>query len=381
MIYITLLNIAIFQGIVLGIIILKSPLFKSKANKYLAYAIFTLSLLLLNLVFEIVEIYNTIPLLRFIDNIEWGFILPVFIFLFTVHQVNHPIQHSKKIRWLFVPFIYYAFINIFNDLDTIAGVYDIPNSIDKIIDVLKLIGIFIVPPFIIGILIYTYSFIKFSNNTQEKKWITLLWALVSILLLSWVLAIILGLFFEYDISSFMKLLALFGTFVIHWTAYFGIYKYRLAKDKEGINKLLNRKISVNDNDLYLDTNLKKVNSPNNLDPLTAENPYYIKLESLCKNHQIYRDSTLNREKVAEKLGISSGYVSQLVNTITGRNFANYINHYRVEAVKEMILDSEFKNYSLLAIGLESGFTSKTTFHKSFKKVTGMTPNEYRNSQK
>ncbi|WP_405604176.1 helix-turn-helix domain-containing protein [Polaribacter sp. Asnod1-A03] len=381
MIYITLLNIAIFQGIVLGIIILKSPLFKSNANKYLAYAIFTLSLLLLNLVFEIVEIYNTIPVLRFIDNIEWGFIFPVFIFLFTVHQVNHPIRHSKKTRWLFVPFIYYAFINIFSDLDTIADFYDIPNSVDRVIGILKLIGIFIVPPFIIGILIYTYSFIKFSNNTQEKKWITILWTLVSVLLLSWVLAIILGLFFEYDVSSFMKLLALFGTFVIHWTAYFGLFKYRLAKDKEGINKLLTHKISFSDNDLSIDTNLKKVNYSNNLEPPTTENLYYIKLEALCKNHQIYRDSTLNREKVAEKLGISSGYVSKLVNTITGKNFANYINYYRVEAVKEMILDSEFKNYSLLAIGLESGFTSKTTFYNAFKKATGMTPNAYRKAHK
>ncbi|MDO6769344.1 MULTISPECIES: helix-turn-helix domain-containing protein [Cellulophaga] len=320
-------------------------------------------------------------MLRFIDNIEWGFIFPVFIFLFTVHQVNHPIRHSKKTRWLFVPFIYYAFINIFSDLDTIAGVYDIPNSVYRVIGILRLIGIFIVPPFIIGILIYTYSFIKFSNNTQEKKWITILWTLVSVLLLSWVLAIILGLFFEYDVSSFMKLLALFGTFVIHWTAYFGLFKYRLAKDKEGINKLLTHKISFSDNDLSIDTNLKKVNYSNNLEPPTTENLYYIKLEALCKNHQIYRDSTLNREKVAEKLGISSGYVSKLVNTITGKNFANYINYYRVEAVKEMILDSEFKNYSLLAIGLESGFTSKTTFYNAFKKATGMTPNAYRKAHK
>jgi YesN/AraC family two-component response regulator len=93
--------------------------------------------------------------------------------------------------------------------------------------------------------------------------------------------------------------------------------------------------------------------------------------------KIYTDSTLNREKVAAKLGISAGYVSQIINTITEDNFANYINQYRVEAVKEMISNSDYENYNLLAMGLESGFTSKTTFYKAFKKHTGQTPNEYK----
>ncbi|WP_228425953.1 hypothetical protein [Chryseobacterium carnipullorum] len=50
-----------------------------------------------------------------------------------------------------------------------------------------------------------------------------------------------------------------------------------------------------------------------------------------------------------------------MNTITGDNFAHYINQYRVEAVKEMISDPEYENYTLLTMGLESGFTSKNNF--------------------
>ncbi len=374
MIFTALLNIAVFQGIVLGVIILKSPLFKSNANKYLAYAIFTLSLLILNLVFEIVEIYETIPLLRFIDNIEWAFIFPVFIFLFIVNKVNHPIKNSKKLLWLFVPFGYSAIINIINDLDKVAGIYDIPNSGVRLFDILNSIELFLALTFIPAILIYTYNFIKFSKDKQEKQWLTVLWTLISILLLSWVTAILIALFLQYDISYIMKILALFATFLIHWTAYIGIYKFKLARDKTGINSLLNNGLLIPFNKVSTDINTKK-------ESLTPDNQYFKKLEILCKNHQIYRDNTLNREKIAKKLGISAGYVSQLVNTITGENFANYINRYRVEAVKEMILDSEFKNYSLLAIGLESGFTSKTTFYKAFKKVTGKTPNAYRNSNK
>ena len=63
--------------------------------------------------------------------------------------------------------------------------------------------------------------------------------------------------------------------------------------------------------------------------MTADNLYFQKLEILCKDDHIYTDNTLNREKVAQKLGISTGYVSQIINTVTGDNFAFYINQYRL----------------------------------------------------
>jgi AraC-like DNA-binding protein len=180
----------------------------------------------------------------------------------------------------------------------------------------------------------------------------------------------------------MRIVALSATFIIHWTAYIGIYKYKLAKNKDAIDNFLNNNLAVSSTSPQIaENNLTQEN--NNLEEhrvsITADNLYFQKLELLCKDQHIYTDSTLTREKVAEKLGISAGYVSQIINTITGDNFANYINQYRVEAVKEMISNAEYENYNLLTMGLESGFTSKTTFYKSFKKVTGQTPNEYKNT--
>jgi AraC-like DNA-binding protein len=376
LIFTTFFNTAIFQGIVLGAIILKSPLFKSNANKYLAYAIFTLSLLITNLVFEIINIYNILPFLLFLDDIEWAFLFPVFIFMFVIHQVNHPIRNSRKIRWLFVPFIYSALTNIIYDCEVVAHIFKIPNVLKTVIETLKDFDFFIILIFLPFVAVYTFSFIKFSKDKQERKWITFLWSLVFTLLFSWLIAVLIALFFEYDLSFCMRILALFATFLIHCTAYYGVFRYRLAGNKEGIEGLLSQSVS-----LLPDEFPKKETETTNLDSFTKENVYFKKLETLCEVHQIYRDSTLNREKVAEQLGISAGYVSQLINVITGDNFANFINNYRVEAVKKMILDSDFENYSLLAIGLESGFTSKTTFYEAFKKATGMTPNSFRNINK
>ncbi|WP_427872325.1 helix-turn-helix domain-containing protein [Flavobacterium sp. MMS24-S5] len=379
MIYTTLLNIAIFQGIVLGLIIIKSSLFNSQSNKYLAYSIFTLSLLLLNLVFEIEDAYSAFPFLRFIDDVETAFLLPVFLFLFIINRVDDAVKSRQKIILFFIPFAYSAVLNITYDLDAVAGLYKIPQLGLDIIDVLNQIALILALTFIPFVLIYSYFMIKHLKDKQETKWIIILLSLVSTLLFSWVITILIALFLQFDISAMMRILALFGAFLIHWTAYFGIYKYKLAKDKNSIYNFLNTDLAIADNTTFSisENNCKEENR----ELITADNLYFQKLELLCKQDHIYTDSTLNREKVAERLGISTGYLSQIVNAITGDNFANYINQYRVEAVKEMILNAEFENYNLLTMGLESGFTSKTTFYNAFKKVTGQTPNEYRNTQK
>lgn len=378
MIYTTLLNIAIFQGLVLGLVILRSSLFNSDSNKYLAYLLFTLSILLLNYVFELEEAYTSYPFLHFIDNVEWSLLLPVFLFLFIINRIDDTVKSKQKIYLCFIPFIYSAVLNITSDLDHVAGIYTIPEPGIFIIQILSLIHLFLVVIFIPSLLIYSYFMIRHLKDRDEKKWVVTLLTLFSSLLFSWLITCLVGIFLQYDISSTMSVVALFGTFIIHWTAYIGVYKYKLAKNKDAVYNFLNTDLAISYNNVQIIEN----NRPEEYkESITADNLYFQKLELLCKEQHIYTDSTLNREKVAEKLGISAGYVSQIVNAVTGDNFANYINQYRVEAVKEMMSNSDYENYNLLTMGLESGFTSKTTFYKAFKKITGQTPNEYKNTGK
>jgi AraC-like DNA-binding protein len=378
LIYTTLLNIAIFQGIVLGIIILKSSLFNSNSNKYLAYLLFTLSIILLNHVFEIEDAFTPYPFLRFIDHIEWVFLIPVFIFLFIINRIDDTVKSKQKKYLCFIPFAYSAVLNITQDLDHVAGIYTIPESGIDLIGILGLIHLFLAVTFIPFLSLYSYFMIRHLKDSQEKKWIITLLTIVTSLLFAFLIIYLSSLFIQFDISSTMSVLALSATFIIHWTAYIGIYKYKLAKNKDAVYNFLNNNLAIS----YSNMQIVENNTPEEYrESITVDNLYFKKLELLCKDQHIYTDSTLNREKVAEKLGISAGYVSQIINTITGDNFANYINQYRVEAVKEMISNSEYENYNLLTMGLESGFTSKTTFYKAFKKVTGQTPNEYKKISK
>lgn len=378
MIYTTLLNIAIFQGIVLGLIILKSSLFNSNSNKYLAYLLFTLSIILLNHVFEVEDAFTPYPFLRFIDHIEWVFLIPAFLFLFIINRIDDTIKSKQKHYLCFIPFAYSAVLNITQDLDHVAGIYTIPESRISLFQILGLVHLALAVTFIPFLSLYSYFMIKYLKDSQEKKWIIILLTIVTSLLFAFLIIYLASLFIPFDLSSTMSILALSATFIIHWTAYIGIYKYKLAKNKDAVYNFLNADLTLSySNHQIVDNSALQEYR----ESITTDNLYFQKLELLCKEQHIYTDSTLNREKVAEKLGISAGYVSLIVNTITEDNFANYINQYRVEAVKKMISNSDYENYNLLAMGLESGFTSKATFYKAFKKHTGQTPNEFKNTNK
>ena len=378
MIYTTLLNIAVFQGIVLGFIILKSSIFNSNSNKYLAGLLFTLSIILLNHVFEVEDAFTPYPFLRFIDHIEWTFLIAAFIFLFIINRIDDSIKSKQKSYLCFIPFAYTAILNIACDLDSVAGLYTIPESGSGLLKILGLIHLVLAITFMPFLLCYSYFMLRHLKDPQEKNWIFILLTIVSSSLFAFLIIALANKIFPFDLSATMSILAFFATFIIHWTAYIGIYKYKLAKDHEAVYNFLNRDLAISQANLQIIENDTREEYS---ESITADNLYFQELELLCKEQHIYTDSTLNREKVAEKLGISPGYVSLIVNTITEDNFANYINKYRVEAVKEMISNSEYENYNLLAMGLESGFTSKTTFYKAFKKLTGQTPNEYKNNLK
>ncbi len=113
--------------------------------------------------------------------------------------------------------------------------------------------------------------------------------------------------------------------------------------------------------------------------ITDDNMYFKELDFLMKEAKIYRDANLGLQSISDRLRISSNYLSQLVNKISGSNFSEYVNNYRIEDAKTKLRDPNFANYTVLAIGLEAGFNSKSTFYSVFKKHAGISPKEYRKS--
>jgi AraC-like DNA-binding protein len=101
-----------------------------------------------------------------------------------------------------------------------------------------------------------------------------------------------------------------------------------------------------------------------------------KLERLMTEQRPYLDPELTLGDLAQRAGIPSNQLSQLINSSLGMNFNDYINRYRIEAVKRAIQSGEHQQKSLLGIALDCGFNSKATFNRTFKKFTQASPSEY-----
>jgi AraC-like DNA-binding protein len=81
--------------------------------------------------------------------------------------------------------------------------------------------------------------------------------------------------------------------------------------------------------------------------------------------------------MAEDLNMSRHKLSHVINIGLQKNFYKLINEFRIEEVKDMLVNPKFKHYTVLGIGLECGFNSKTSFNRIFKEETGFTPTEYK----
>ena len=109
--------------------------------------------------------------------------------------------------------------------------------------------------------------------------------------------------------------------------------------------------------------------------------YYQKLILLMEEEKIFKQIKLTLGELAEMISISSHNLSEVINTKTGMNFLDFINRYRIEEVKKEIIKPENDNLTLLAVAMDVGFNSKSSFNTLFKKYVGLTPSKYRDSFK
>lgn len=102
-----------------------------------------------------------------------------------------------------------------------------------------------------------------------------------------------------------------------------------------------------------------------------------KIDDVVNQNQLFLISDLTLPSLAERLKIHPKLLSGLINQYYEISFHGYINKKRIEFAKERLFDPEFENFTIVAIGSESGFSSRSTFYSTFKKFVGCTPTEYK----
>ena len=170
---------------------------------------------------------------------------------------------------------------------------------------------------------------------------------------------------EPQIKSYY-ILWLFLALIVQWIAWSGFIRDDLLLQHEQLNELSKGQ------------NAEFQNQPESAknQRFNTDHPLYVRLVELFTKDQVYLDSKLSLQSLANKMEVSKSYVSALINETTGGSFYDLVNQYRVNHFVEMLNDGKAKEFTLLSLAYQSGFNSKSTFQSAFKKITGKTPTNF-----
>lgn len=111
----------------------------------------------------------------------------------------------------------------------------------------------------------------------------------------------------------------------------------------------------------------------------SENPFYEdlfgRLEQIVVAQQGFLTQDLKITDVAGVLGVHEREISKAINDLKGQRFTSYINHYRIEHAKTLLL--QHADLSVKEVAFKSGFSNQPQFQRKFKELTGLTPEQFR----
>lgn len=113
-----------------------------------------------------------------------------------------------------------------------------------------------------------------------------------------------------------------------------------------------------------------------LNPIFAEE-CITRLKYLMEIEKVYCDADISLQSLAEKMSIAPHLLSQLLNEKMDRNFADFINQYRIEEAKNILKTPRGAGRKISTVAIEVGFNTMAAFYNAFKKHTNMTPTQYK----
>lgn len=103
----------------------------------------------------------------------------------------------------------------------------------------------------------------------------------------------------------------------------------------------------------------------------------VSLLALMDAERPWRDSELTLADLAARLDTTPHKLSEVLNSMIGQTFYDFVNGYRVREVQRRIKAGDARALKMLALAMDAGFASKSTFNQAFKKHTNQTPSDFR----
>ena len=358
----TLIAVFALQAMVLsGLIVLKRP--RKLAHVFLALLVFFYALMAINIVVvNVLKDRGLMEVFRYIQ-LELLFGIGPALYFYTRCVTNPDFKFKKQHWWHFLPlvleFMYYRTSLYRNGSD---GLYEPTMPASSYL--------YLAEQWLGVISILTYSMIslwllyKYQNvlkqlysriSNRSLKWLQTPIIIFAGFQIFWnIIREVDRFVFESSLREYYFLPTFVGLAVVcYWIGLKGYMKK--DKDTAELNLIL----------------------PNEDKPELENDPIFKeKLERLMKTKQPYLNPDLSLSKLAALMDMNPRQLSYKINQNYERNFYDFVNNYRVEAVKQRLQSKERDQLSLLGHALDCGFNSKSTFNHVFKKTTQLTPSQY-----
>ncbi len=104
---------------------------------------------------------------------------------------------------------------------------------------------------------------------------------------------------------------------------------------------------------------------------------FTQISKLIVDDKLYLEPNVSLTGISKLISKSTQKTSEVINQYAKQNFNDFINYYRIQEAKKILVGDDSKNHTISAIAFDSGFSSLSSFNSAFKKFEGTTPSSYR----
>ncbi len=293
-----------------------------------------------------------------------GLLLGPATYFYLKTQTNQHFSFKKSDTWHLLPWSIYFFFNLSIFFQGKFFVQQFQES--------KLGVVFVWMEHFAIIISYLYYFYLSLKIYQEyKRWIETQFSNIESISLDWfrnfIYIMIAGQAFRWSFLLLDAILKLnftqewwWNVAIVFVVCYVGILGFAQNQSKRLIFKEIEEK------------NTRKFEIPKD-----EINHWKSKLLKKMEVDKIYLDPELSLNSLAGMLKTNTLLLSSLINNHFGKNFSDYINEYRISDFQKRSKMSENQHLTMFGMALDSGFNSKATFNRAFKKFTGKAPKEFK----
>lgn len=373
------LLVSAIHGFVFSIILFYSKNGREKSMRYLNLMILAISLNNIQSWVLTKDLFQHKFMLDYIQ-IPWHFLVAPFFYVFLVHYLKIQEKTPKLLKIVFPIFLLAIIAQVF--FVTIYCKDSHPANLDLLYE--KYTSTEELLSFIVSISIFIYAF--FIVNKREDlfskiltfdnlKWIYTFFKLGALSYIFWIAALIvkINLNFSGFLFSYYPL-RIATTLLIYWIGYQAFIQIKLLKERKQIREQL-----LSEKQLQTDTVTTQPTATLSQRESPKSEAQFLEIDNYIRSHKKYLEPKYTLEHLAKDLNLSSSTLSAVINANAQQSFTEYMNIFRVKQAKELLTHPDYANYTITAIGLESGFNSKSSFYAVFKKQVNCTPAAYKDT--